>query len=433
MLSNRPTLTLSLPHILSAINTKCQAHTFEASRTNIYAYPHTHTVDPLRKIEPSDEVNSNEVKQVALVPHTKRPWVQVSRLGFGAGGDDATSEALSDDVPSSAVWMAKEGGGDGCHVGAAMFPACLTGIHGVRNPQVTDANMGQPARHGLPGGEQLPALGQDAENARPSDPAWGLPDYSDEDETKQRTFASAVMLSWLMSNGLDDAARRTDKVTADSQRTQGTGTQDASAQADFGSATHKVTWEHFWLISLARWLSQEAGVSLLWALMLLLAAMLVTPAFIYLEVLHRWKEAARRDAKESQYHDDDADERDVDVRVKGRKGGMRGGKNLRRRKEAISRQNGAEEGGAGQGSIGDMDVGTSSASKDVLRIGRLEVFKANLLGSGSHGTQVYLGRLDQGRVVAVKRLLKDFFHVRLICQIICDVPSVLWNCHVPQF
>ena len=87
-------------------------------------------------------------------------------------------------------------------------------------------------------------------------------------------------------------------------------------------------------------------------------------------------------------------------RKSGRKGGARGGKNLRRRKDAIARQAAA----GGGGGMGELGGSYSHDEEDVLRVGRLEVFQASVLGHGSHGTIVYSGRLDS-RKVAVKRLL----------------------------
>jgi serine/threonine-protein kinase/endoribonuclease IRE1 len=112
---------------------------------------------------------------------------------------------------------------------------------------------------------------------------------------------------------------------------------------------------------------------------------------------------------------------------KRRQGGMRGGKQLRRRKEAISRQGlQASEGDGGESaegaaphsreagereSVGEAGVlagggvqeGVGGAVGGVQRVGRLTVLTDKVLGHGSQGTIVYQGLLDDGRQVPILR------------------------------
>ena len=109
------------------------------------------------------------------------------------------------------------------------------------------------------------------------------------------------------------------------------------------------------------------------------------------------------------------------VADKRRQGGTRGGKNLRRRKDAISRQSQSPDGAAG--TDGEFVSAASACAlaggagagegveAAVLRIGRLTVQTDKVLGHGSQGTIVYSGQLDDGRQVAIKRLLAAFVDV----------------------
>ena len=109
---------------------------------------------------------------------------------------------------------------------------------------------------------------------------------------------------------------------------------------------------------------------------------------------------------------------ELGAQEKRRQGGARGGKQLRRRKEAILRQSQEGVGGKDESSIpvegpGFVDGGgmVDGGEGAVLRIGRLTVFADKVLGHGSQGTLVYSGELDDGRQVAIKRLLAAFVDV----------------------
>lgn len=103
---------------------------------------------------------------------------------------------------------------------------------------------------------------------------------------------------------------------------------------------------------------------------------------------------------------------------KRRQGGARGGKQLRRRKEAISRQSQDSVGSNDEprmppGWPGSVGAGGLVEGEEVavMKIGRLIVHTDKVLGHGSQGTMVYSGELDDGRQVAVKRLLAAFVDV----------------------
>ncbi|KAL4784185.1 hypothetical protein BJX76DRAFT_231479 [Aspergillus varians] len=121
--------------------------------------------------------------------------------------------------------------------------------------------------------------------------------------------------------------------------------------------------------------------------------------------------------------DDDVEElslQDAEKPKKRRARGRRGGKNHKRggKKTDGSKDDSDHADGSLQPPA-RPDTGlspTRTATSEVIemdgviQIGRLQVFTADVLGHGSHGTVVYRGSFD-GRDVAVKRMLVEFYEI----------------------
>lgn len=231
-------------------------------------------------------------------------------------------------------------------------------------------------------------------------------------------IAGAVVMSLLMSQALEEEVNREeDEQILQNQRASKKDTHDTSAQAGAKFQeyqSYQGAGEYVTLFFLAvRVVSRETGVSFWFGLLCVSFAMVLVPACVYLEVLHRYRGSHRRESE--RFAEDDNDREGEFIKKGVRRGGARGGKNYRRKKEAIARQTSGGKGDWGSGGAGDM----GSMDPNVFQVGRLEVWQNNVLGHGSHGTIVYTGKLDQ-RKVAVKRLLGAFF----------DVSSVMCRGHV---